>query len=138
MTRKFIRKLAKEYNLPVAIFTDGDPFGARIAGNIIHGSLKSAHLSNLLCVPNAVHIGLHNSQIADFKLPTDSLTKIEKQAIKLMLLDERFNAWKDQLHLMLQTGKKAEQQAFAYYGIQAIATVYLPKILKKYGFPINT
>ncbi|PIU59037.1 DNA topoisomerase, partial [Candidatus Bathyarchaeota archaeon CG07_land_8_20_14_0_80_47_9] len=46
-TRHFLRRLNAELNLPVYIFTDGDPWGMHIAMVIISGSANAAHLREL-------------------------------------------------------------------------------------------
>src|SRR5437879_12711896 len=43
-TRVLLRRLNQELDLPVYIFTDGDPWGMHIAMVIISGSANAAHL----------------------------------------------------------------------------------------------
>lgn len=134
ITRKFISHLRKNYNLRTAVFTDGDLFGLLIAHTILRGSIKASHLSGLLCVPDAIHIGLFPSQIKKYGLPTDTITKLEKERTIQFLEDIRFKPWWPELQMMLDTSKKAEQQAFAYLGIDYVSKVFLPEVLKDHGF----
>ena len=56
-TRGIIHRLNKDHNLPVYIFTDGDPWGVHIAMVIISGSANAAHLRGL-ATPDAKWIGV--------------------------------------------------------------------------------
>ena len=71
-TRHFIRRLNRELNLPVYIFTDGDPWGMHIAMVIISGSANAAHLRELT-TPDATWSGVWASDIVKYKLPSDPL-----------------------------------------------------------------
>ncbi len=52
-TRRLIKRLHDELDLPVAVFTDGDPWSYRIFGSVAYGSIKTAHLSEYLATPEA-------------------------------------------------------------------------------------
>ena len=134
MTRKFLRKLYEDYNLRSGIFTDADAFGFRIAASIVTGSIKTSHISDLLCVPGSVHIGLFPSQIEKYDIPTDKITQIERENLKIMIEDPKFKKWTPEIELMLKSGKKSEQQAFSYYGLDYVTKTYLPEVLKHYNF----
>ena len=138
VSRMFLKMLNTDYGLPIAIFTDGDAAGVRIASSIMNGAVKSSHLSKFLCVPSAIHIGLYPSQIEEHNLPTDSITKLEKENLGLMLNDPggKFDLWRDHMNEMLRTGRKAEQQAFCYHGIEYVSKVFLPNVLRSNNFPI--
>lgn len=138
VSRMFLKLLNTQYKLPIAIFTDGDAAGIRIASSIMNGAVKSSHLSKFLCVPSAVHIGLYPNQIEEHNLPTDSITKLEKENLDLMLNDPggKFDFWTGHMNDMLRTGKKAEQQAFCYHGIEYVSKVFLPTVLREHNFPI--
>ena len=66
-TRHFIHRLNKELDLPVFIFTDGDPWGMHIAMVIISGSANAAHLRELT-TPDAKWNGVWATDIVDYKL----------------------------------------------------------------------
>jgi DNA topoisomerase-6 subunit A len=136
MTRLFIKELNVNHNLPVAIFNDGDPAGFRIARSIIDGAIKSSHLSQRLCTPDAVHIGLFPSQIKQYNLPTDKITPLEKEALTQLKSDPRYlqnQTLLSQIDLMAQNEKKAEQQSLSYYGLSYVADEFLPSVLKRYN-----
>ncbi|NMA09698.1 MAG: DNA topoisomerase IV subunit A, partial [Methanomicrobiales archaeon] len=44
-TRRVLRRLNDSLNLPVVVFTDGDPWSYRIYASVAYGSIKSAHMS---------------------------------------------------------------------------------------------
>src|SRR4030067_751473 len=67
-TRHFIHRLNKELDLPVYVFTDGDPWGMHIAMVIISGSANAAHLRELN-TPDAVWSGVWGTDICGYKLP---------------------------------------------------------------------
>ena len=82
-TRSFIRRLHDELNLPVYIFTDGDPWGMHIAMVIISGSANAAHLRELN-TPDAIWSGVWASDIVNYKLPTDPLDEVDiKTALRV-------------------------------------------------------
>ncbi|MFY1644855.1 DNA topoisomerase VI, partial [Methanoculleus bourgensis] len=47
-TRRVLRRLNDSLGLPVVVFTDGDPWSYRIYASVAYGSIKSAHMSELL------------------------------------------------------------------------------------------
>ncbi len=52
-TRRMIKRLNTELDLPVVVFTDGDPWSYRIFASIAYGAIKSAHLSEHLVTPKS-------------------------------------------------------------------------------------
>jgi DNA topoisomerase-6 subunit A len=134
-TRRIIRKLSTELNLPVAVFTDGDPWSYRIYASIAYGAIKSAHLSEHLVTPSAKFLGVQPSDIVDYDLATDKLTDKDFQALRSELTDPRFNTdyWKKQIQLQIDLKRKAEQQAFAGKGLDYVTKTYLPERLSELG-----
>lgn len=136
-TRGALRKIvALAPDMPVLGFCDGDPWGHNIMMNIATGSIKSSHLSERLCTPNMVIIGLYPSQIEEYNLPSVKLTPREIKRIDEMLDDPRYmqtSRLKKELLYMKEKGVKAEQQAFAIKGISFVTDTYIPTQLKKLG-----
>ena len=62
-TRRLTKRLRDELDLPVVVFTDGDPWSYRIYGSVAYGSIKSAHLSEYLATPEAEFIGIRPQDI---------------------------------------------------------------------------
>ncbi|HNX08522.1 MAG TPA: DNA topoisomerase IV subunit A [Methanothrix sp.] len=134
-TRRIIKRLNTELNLPVVVFTDGDPWSYRIFASIAYGAIKSAHLSEHLVTPSARFLGVQPSDIVDYNLSTDKLTEKDMQALRSELTDPRFNTpyWDKQIKLQLDLKKKAEQQAFAGKGLDYVTKKYLPERLSEMG-----
>jgi DNA topoisomerase-6 subunit A len=130
-TRRFLKRVHEELNLPVYLFCDGDPFGFHIAMVVISGSAKLAHINHELAVPDAEFIGVTASDIKNYDLPTDKLRELDIARLKQLQRDPRYNTpfWQSEIKLMLELGKKAEQQAFAKYGLDYVVKEYLPEKL---------
>jgi len=134
-TRRLLRRLNSELGLPVVVFTDGDPWSYRIYASVAYGSIKSAHMSELLATPQARFVGVQPSDIADYSLPSDRLTDRDVAALKAELQDPRFDTeyWRHQINLQLEMGLKSEQQAFASRGLDFVTKEYLPARLAEMG-----
>ncbi|NHN48559.1 DNA topoisomerase IV subunit A [Halostella sp. JP-L12] len=134
-TRRLIKRLHDELELPVTVFTDGDPWSYRIFGSVSYGSIKSAHLSEYLATPEAQFIGIQPEDIVEYDLPTDPLSDSDINALESELEDPRFQTdyWEEQIELQLDIGKKAEQQALASRGLDFVTETYLPERLSEMG-----
>jgi len=130
-TRYFIQRLNRELNLPVYIFTDGDPWGMHIAMVLISGSANAAHLRELT-TPDAVWSGVWATDIVDYKLPTDPLTDVDVKRLHELQRDPRYKdeLWQREIKTFLKIKKKAEQEAFSRYGLTYIVDEYLPAKLE--------
>lgn len=134
-TRRIIRRLNAELNIPVVVFTDGDPWSYRIFASIAYGAIKSAHLSEHLVTPSAKFLGVQPSDIVDYSLSTDKLTDKDLHALRSELTDPRFKTpyWDRQIKLQIDLKRKAEQQAFAGKGLDFVTKTYLPERLSEMG-----
>ncbi len=134
-TRRLLKRLNTELNLPVVVFTDGDPWSYRIYASVAYGSIKAAHLSEYLATPSAKFVGIRPSDIVKYDLPSDKLTDKDIQALRSILTDPRFDTefWRREINLQLELGKKSEQQALAKYGLDYVTDVYLPERLTELG-----
>jgi len=134
-TRRFIKRLNDEKNIPVLVFTDCDPWSYRIFASVAYGAIKTAHISEYLATPSSQYLGVTPSDIENYDLPTDKLTKEDINALKSELLDPRFqdSFWKGEMKLQLKIGKKSEQQALAKYGLDYVTDNYLPDKLSEMG-----
>ncbi|MCD6512148.1 MAG: DNA topoisomerase IV subunit A [Thermoplasmata archaeon] len=137
-TRRFIKRLNEELNLPVIVFTDGDPWSYRIFASIAYGAIKTAHISEYLATPSAEFLGVTPSDILSYELPSDDLTTEDINALKSELSDPRFQDefWKNEINLQLEIKKKAEQQALAKYGLDYVTDVYLPEKMAEMGYEV--
>ncbi|MEM0359119.1 MAG: DNA topoisomerase IV subunit A [Candidatus Hadarchaeales archaeon] len=132
-TRRFLKRANEELGLPVLLFTDGDPFGFHIAMVVISGSAKLAYVNHELAVPKAKFIGVTATDIVEYDLPTDKLREIDIARLKQLQKDPRYGSkfWQEEIKKMLELGKKAEQQAFAKYGLEYVVKEYLPAKLEE-------
>jgi len=131
-TRHFIRRLSEELNLPVYIFTDGDPWGMHIAMVIISGSVNAAHLRELN-TPDAKWSGVWATDIVNYKLPTDPLDDMDMKRLYELQKDPRYKdpLWRREIKTFMKIKRKAEQEAFSRYGLTYIVDEYLPRKLEE-------
>jgi DNA topoisomerase-6 subunit A len=134
-TRRFLKRLNEELGLECIVFCDGDPWSFRIFASIAYGAIKTAHISEYLATPTASFLGITASDILNYDLPADDLSPQDAKALRDLLSDPRFNDpfWKDEVELMLEIGKKAEQQALAKYGLDYVTDTYLPEKMAQLG-----
>ena len=132
-TRRIITRLSDTLDLPVTVFTDGDPWSYRIFASVAYGSIKSAHLSEHLATPDARYIGIRPEDIVEYDLPTDPLSDSDINALENELEDPRFqdDFWREQIELQLDIDVKAEQQALAARGLDFVTDTYLPVRLEE-------
>ncbi|NQU78918.1 DNA topoisomerase IV subunit A [Candidatus Woesearchaeota archaeon] len=132
--RRFIRRLADSMNIPVYVFTDGDPYGyLNIYRTLKVGSGNAAHINKFFCVPQAKFIGVTPQDIIDYKLPTHPLKDIDIKRVKDGLKNDPFvqyhKEWRKALEQMIMMKKRVEQQAFAKHSLNYVIDSYLPKKL---------
>jgi len=134
-TRRITKRLHDELDLPVVVFTDGDPWSYRIYGSVAYGSIKSAHLSKYLATPEAEFVGIRPQDIVEYDLPTDPLSDSDINALESELDDPRFQTdfWEEQIELQLDIEKKSEQQSLASRGLDFVTDTYLPERLDDMG-----
>ena len=134
-TRRIMKRMSEEWDLPVVVFLDGDPWSFRIFASIAYGAIKTAHISEYLATPSATYLGITADDIVAYDLPSDDLSKKDIEALNAELSDPRFadSWWQDQINMMLELGKKAEQQSLAKYGLDFVTETYLPEKLAELG-----
>ena len=134
--RRFIRRLSDEMDLPVYVFTDGDPYGYfNIYRTLKVGSGNAAHLNEYFCVPRARFLGVTPEDIVRYKLPTHPLKEVDKKRANDAMRNDPFirhyKSWQDAVEKMLDMGVRVEQQALAKHGLEFVANTYLPEKLKQ-------
>ncbi len=127
-TRSIMRSLHDELDLPVYIFTDGDPWGMHIAQVIISGSANSAHIEGLT-IPDAEWIGVTPRDIECYSLPSEKLNNADLKRLDELSKDVRYSGqlWQDYIDGFRSIMVKAEQQAFSRYGTDFVVDTYLPE-----------
>ncbi len=135
-TRRFVRRLADELELPVYCFTDCDPYGfANIYRTLKVGSGNAAHINRFFCVPNAQFLGVTPQDIIDYGLEdaTHPLTDSDVKRARDALQHDPFFAaeprWAKAIGQLLEMGVRAEQQALAKWGLNYVIDEYLPRKL---------
>ncbi|MCK5283518.1 MAG: DNA topoisomerase IV subunit A [Nanoarchaeota archaeon] len=133
--RRFIRRLSDDMNLPVYVFTDGDPYGfANIYRTLKVGSGNAAHINQYFCVPGAKFIGITPQDIIDYKLPSHPLKDVDLKRIKDAIKNDPFikhhKEWQKAMKQMADMKVRAEQQALAKWGLNYVIDKYLPQKLK--------
>ena len=136
--RRFVRRLADSYGLPVYVFVDGDPYGfSNIYRTLKVGSGNAAHLNEYFCVPQAHMLGITPQDIIDYELPTHPLKEVDIKRAKDALKNDPFilhyRAWQLALEQMIKMGVRAEQQALAKHGLNYVIEEYLPQKLANVG-----
>jgi len=133
-TRRLLRRLNVEMDMPVYIFADADPWGMHICQVIISGSANAAHLSDLVTT-DAVWAGVYASDIEKYKLPSSRLTDLDIKRLNELKKDIRYKGdpWASEIETFYKIKKKAEQEAFSRYGLSFIVDEYLKKRLKELG-----
>ena len=134
-TRRITKRVHDELDVPIVVFTDGDPWSYRIYGSVAYGSIKSAHLSEYLATPQADFVGIRPEDIVEYDLPSDPLSDSDVNALESKLDDPRFQTdyWEEQIELQLDIGKKSEQQSLASRGLDFVTDTYLPERLDEMG-----
>ncbi|MCX6710231.1 MAG: DNA topoisomerase IV subunit A [Candidatus Woesearchaeota archaeon] len=133
--RRFIRRLSDEKDIPVYVFTDGDPYGyLNIYRTLKVGSGNAAHINKFFCVPKAKYMGITPGDINDYKLPTHPLKEVDIKRVKDGFKNDPFvkayPEWQKALNQMVEMKKRAEQQALAQHGLNFVITDYLPQKLE--------
>ena len=137
-TRRFIRKLSDECELPVYAFVDCDPYGiSNIYRTLKVGSGNAAHLSQFFCVPQARFLGVTPADIREYRLPTHPLQPVDVKRAKDALKNDPFfkahKPWQKAIDQLLRMGVRAEQQALAKWGLNYVIDEYLPAKLANPG-----
>ncbi|MGQ9639627.1 MAG: hypothetical protein ACUVUB_04140 [Candidatus Bathyarchaeia archaeon] len=75
---------------------------------------------------------LHNSDIVEYKLPSDKLTELDIKRLHELKKDPRYEGkiWSREIETFMRIKKKAEQEAFSRYGLTYIVDEYLPAKLE--------
>ena len=135
-TRRFIRKLSDQCEIPVYAFVDCDPYGiSNIYRTLKVGSGNAAHLSQFFCVPQASFLGVTPEDIRAYELPTHPLQDVDVKRARDALKNDPFfqshKEWRKALEQLLKMGVRAEQQALAKWGLNYVIEEYLPRKLER-------
>uniref|UniRef100_A0A7J3QF37 Type 2 DNA topoisomerase 6 subunit A n=1 Tax=Ignisphaera aggregans TaxID=334771 RepID=A0A7J3QF37_9CREN len=141
-TRRFVRRLNEELNLPVYILTDADPYGWYIYSVFRIGSITLSYESERLATPKAKFLGVSMSDIFGDrqrgKKPYLSegerrnfIIKAKKTDLKRaqeLLNYEWFKTegWIKEINIFLEKQSKLEIEALTGKGLYFLADTYIP------------
>src|SRR3989338_8035769 len=66
--RRLLQRLYKEFNMPIYILCDNDPWGAYIYSVIKYGSISLAHASERLAIPSVKYLGITCDDVSRYNL----------------------------------------------------------------------
>ena len=146
--RRLTHLLHQKLELPVYVFTDGDPWGFYIYSVLKTGSMNLAFESKRLATPSAKLIGMTVEDIENYNLKkvTEKLKGIPpkkaggpsedyKRALELKSYAWfKHELWQKELDKMINMGVRIEQQALASKKLEFVAETYLPEKIKKQEF----
>ena len=137
--RRLLKRLSKEFKLPIYILCDNDPWGIYIYSVIKYGSMALAHESDRLAIPDVRYLGITCDDIENYKLQKHFIKLKESDVARIKQMSEyewfkNNRAWQRQLRLMKANKAKVEIQALSSRGISFISEKYLPEKIKKKDF----
>ncbi|MFP3265218.1 MAG: DNA topoisomerase IV subunit A [Acidilobus sp.] len=147
-TRRFVRRLNEELQLPVYVLTDSDPYGWYIYSVFKVGSIQLSYESERLATPRAKFLGVSMSDIFGYGRKKPYLTEEERRnyIIKAKDLDIRrakelmnyswFRTplWKREIDMFLDKKAKLEIEAMASKGLKFLAFQYLPEKIRTHDW----
>lgn len=141
-TRRMVRRLNEEWELPVYVLTDADPFGWYIYSTYRAGSISLSYESFRLACPEAKFLGMTMTDLDRYEIPKDHLIKANeidiKRAKELLVSDEatgqprypwfhNSKRWRQEIKLFLNRKVKAEIESKSSKGFRFLSDVYLPE-----------
>ena len=135
-TRRMLRRLWEEYELPVYILTDCDAYGFYIYSVYKSGSISLSYESERLATPGARFIGVTVTDIDEYKIPRNYIIKATERDIKrakeLMGYPwfKESKDWMKQLNLFIKRQEKIEIEALSGHGFKFLARTYIPNKIK--------
>src|ERR671923_103885 len=137
-TRMMVKALNEEWEKPVVVFADADPWGLGIALRYKIGSESLSYDSDRLVTPDAKVLGMMFSDIYEYNIPEvarlpaseEDLSRASDMKRKPWLSDRR---WQKELSLFLQRKEKCELDAFFKHGFKYLAETYIPEKLRQEG-----
>jgi DNA topoisomerase-6 subunit A len=134
--RRLARRLNEEYNLPVYVLVDNDPWGYYIYSVVKQGSINLAFESQRMAIPKAKFIGLSSADPEHYGLPRNVGIKLNEKDISRAreLMKYKWfqkKEWQNEIKRMLASELKYELDALANKDFQYLTKTYLPRKLKE-------
>lgn len=129
--RRLLARFSKEYDIPIYVFTDMDPWGYYIYSVYKYGSINLAFFSEKSACPRAKYIGLSVKDVMDFDMPKSSWIKLNDEDYKRIAEISSYqwfksDRWQKELADLKKFGYKIEQDALVSKSIEFTANNYLP------------
>ncbi|MBM5805787.1 MAG: DNA topoisomerase VI, partial [Candidatus Verstraetearchaeota archaeon] len=141
-TRRMVRRLSEDWDLPIYVLTDADPFGWYIYSTYRAGSISLSYESFRLACPSAKFLGMTMTDLERYEIPKDHLIKANdvdiKRAKELLVKDPvtklprypwfyESKRWRQEIKMFLERRVKAEIEAKSSKGFRFLLDVYLPE-----------
>jgi len=139
-TRRIVRRLWEEFDLPVYVLTDADSYGFYIYSVYRSGSISLSYESERLATPGARFLGVAVSDIERYKIPRNYIIKATERDIKRAkeLLNypwfKESKAWVRELELFIERGEKVEIEALSGHGFKFLSQTYIPEKISTGSF----
>jgi len=145
-TRRFVRRLNEEWNLPIYILTDADSYGWYIYSVFKVGSITLSYESEKLATPKARFLGVSMTDIFGYKegskwviepylsererrnfiiKATDRDLKRAKELLRYPWFQTK--EWKREILMFIDKKVKLEIEALASKGLKFLAEKYIPE-----------
>lgn len=129
--RRLLHRLAYEFNLPIYVFTDMDPWGYYIYSVYKQGSINLAFFSEKAGTPKAKFIGFQTKDVKQFDMPSSSFIKMKDVDYKRIKEINKYSwfqnkEWQNELKSLEKLGFKIEQDALVSKSIEFTSDTYLP------------
>jgi DNA topoisomerase VI subunit A len=134
--RRLARRLHDEWNLPILVLVDNDPWGYYIYSVVKQGSINLAFESQRMAIPDCKFIGLSSRDPESYGLPRNVGIKLNDKDVvraKEIMAYPWFQKkeWQQELTFMIKSGLKYELDALANKDFRFLTTDYLPRKLKE-------
>jgi len=133
-SRFLVKKLHKEYNIPIYILVDGDPWGHHIASVWKFGSKRLAFESERLACPDAQLVGIFPSDIERYKIKKTEILSVKDVKRATKLLEEPWfddePEWKQEIKMFLELKRKCEIENLSEHDVTYLGDYYLPEKLR--------
>ncbi len=137
--RRLAQRFSKEYDLPLYVLTDADPWGMYIYSVIKQGSISLSYSEEKLATPKAKFLGLTTMDVEKFKIPKEVTIKLNALDVKRLKEMESYEwfqkkEWKQEFAHMKEKAVKLELEALSKKGIRFITEEYVPQKIKNEEF----
>src|SRR3989344_4066153 len=129
--RRLLQRLYKEFNMPIYILCDNDPWGAYIYSVIKYGSINLAHASERLAIPSVKYLGITCDDVSRYNLQKHFINLKDTDIARIKQISgyqwfKENKPWQREFKMMMENKAKLEIQALSSRGISFMNDTYLP------------